>query len=92
MTDERTVVRALLSVDGREFTLRVGRWRGTYPVDDLSAWIKLYQGLRDRTSKTFGGQPYKPNYAETVEVLEKLRERIRDATHAAPAPTAHAHR
>lgn len=68
--------RAFLSADGREFTLKVGEWRGTFPVEKLDDWIATYQGLRDRRSKAFGGQPFKADYAGTVDVLVKLKERI----------------
>lgn len=68
--------RAMLSADGREFTLKVGQWRGTFPVEKLDDWIATYEWLRDRRSDLFGGQPFKPHYASTVDVLRKLKERI----------------
>lgn len=68
--------RAILSADGKTFTLKVGSHKGTHPIEKLDDWIKTYEGLRDRKSKVFGGQPFKPHYARTVEVLQKIKAKV----------------
>lgn len=71
MTAPKKRTRCFLSADGESFTIRMGRWSDTMPIDRLDGQIKLYAGLRDRKS----GQ-YAENYAPTVEALKSLKARI----------------
>lgn len=64
-------VMAVASADRQSFTLRVGQWRGTFPIGKLPDWIRAYEGLRDRR----GGQ-YACHYAEAVEKMKALQERV----------------
>lgn len=64
-------IMAVPSADRQQFVLRIGTWRGTYPIEYLPDQIKLYRGLMERNEGA-----YAAFYAPTVEKLESLQRRI----------------
>jgi hypothetical protein len=53
------------SEDGASFTLTLGAWSGTHPLDALPRQLQFYRQLRDRKNGA-----YAEHYAPTVRALE----------------------
>jgi hypothetical protein len=67
----RTGIRAALSRDRSTVLLRGGTWKGDFPVSKLDAQLELYRTLRDRKDGACARF-----YKQTVEDLEKVKERL----------------
>lgn len=67
----RKKARAMLSADGKTFTLFKRTHKTVRPISDLDSHIRFYEGLRDRV-----GGKYADTYAENCEALYGLKKKI----------------
>ena len=52
------------------FTLEKGKWRGTFPITDLTNWVNFYREQMERYPE------HAANYAPDLEALEALARQI----------------
>jgi len=67
-----------LTEDGARVVMRIGEWRGEFPVAQLPYWLKCYRGLRDRDARRFA-----KFYEDTVEALERVSAELASRARAA---------
>ena len=56
-----------LTEDVARVVMRIGEWRGDFPVSQLPFWLHFYRGLRDRDARR-----YARFYEAAVDALERV--------------------
>ncbi|MCA0919820.1 hypothetical protein [Pseudooceanicola nanhaiensis] len=57
---------------GGTFTLTLGSWSNTYPLDQMETWLAFYRYQRDHFPKSL------KSYDETIRLLEEARKELGD--------------
>jgi len=71
--------RAILSADGKSFTLKIRGWKNTFPLKKIDGQIALYRRLVNRSNPRTGKpRAYAQHYQPTLDALTGLKKRISD--------------
>lgn len=71
----RPALTVTLSADASTLTMAKGTWSHTIPTDDLPAWIKLYEELRDREKGKFA-QFFEADVAALEQAQRDIKRRM----------------
>ena len=75
LNPDKAPLQVSLSADGTRVIMVKALWRGEFPVEHLSKWLKVYRDLRDRRQGAF-----RRFYAEDVRALEAIEEQLKCPT------------
>jgi|GEM_PF-3055193 len=71
MTEGRSQMRAIPTVDGISVMLIKGKWRARVSLADFPGWVQMYRGFRDRE-----GGKFAQFYVQSVEAMEATAKKL----------------